>query len=134
MATTTKKTATTKRPAAKKTSATKKTTAAKAPAKKTAAAKKTTTAKKTTAAKKPSTARKTTTAAKKTATGTSLKLTATEKKLVELYRDASATTKKEAMEVLKADKKPNDSLIEAVLANKDLNLDSHISRSSRPRG
>ena len=29
-------------------------------------------------------------------------------------------TKKEAMEVLKADKKPNDSLIEAVFANKDL--------------
>ena len=58
-------------------------------------------------------------AAKKTA-GTSLKLTATEKKLVELYRGASASTKKEAMEVLKADKKPNDSLIEAILANKDL--------------
>ena len=57
--------------------------------------------------------------AKKT-TGTSLKLTATEKKLVELYRNASTTTKKEAMEVLKADKKPNDSLIEAVLSNKDL--------------
>ena len=32
----------------------------------------------------------------------------------------ATTTKKEAMEVLKADKKPNDSLIEAVLANKDL--------------
>lgn len=59
-------------------------------------------------------------AAKKTTTGTSLKLTATEKKLVELYRSASAETKKEVMEVLKADKKPNDSLIEAVLANKDL--------------
>lgn len=70
------------------------------------------------AAKKTTTAKKTT-AAKKTA-GTSLKLTATEKKLVELYRNASAATKKEAMEVLKADKKPNDSLIEAVLANKDL--------------
>ena len=32
----------------------------------------------------------------------------------------ATTTKKEAMEVLKADKKPNDSLIEAVLSNKDL--------------
>lgn len=95
---------TTKKPATKKT-----TTAKKATAKKTTA-KKTTTAK--TAAKKP--------AAKKTTTGTSLKLTATEKKLVELYREASAATKKEAMEVLKADKKPNDSLIEAVLSNKDL--------------
>ena len=39
---------------------------------------------------------------------------------MELYRQAIADTKKEAMEVLKADKKPNDSLIEAVLANKDL--------------
>ena len=76
-----------------------------------------TTAKKP-AAKKTATTKKTTTA-KKT-TGTSLKLTATEKKLVELYRDASTATKKEAMEVLKADKKPNDSLIEAVLSNKDL--------------
>lgn len=90
---------TAKKPAAKKT------TAKKPAAKKTAAAKKTT-------AKKTSTAKKT--------TGTSLKLTATEKNLVELYRDASASTKKEAMEVLKADKKPNDSLIEAVLSNKDL--------------
>lgn len=111
---------TTKKPAVKKTATTKKA----ATAKKTTAAKKTATAKKTTAAKKPA-AKKTTTAAKKTTTakkttGTSLKLTATEKKLVELYRDASAATKKEAMEVLKADKKPNDSLIEAVLANKDL--------------
>ena len=82
-----------------------------------AATVKKTTAKKP-AAKKTATAKKTT-AAKKTA-GTSLKLTATEKKLIELYRDASADTKKEAMEVLKADKKPNDSLIEAVLQNKDL--------------
>ena len=76
-------------------------------------AKKTTTAKKTTATKKPA-------AKKTTSSAASLKLTATEKKLVELYRAANATTKKEAMEVLKADKKPNDSLIEAVLANKDL--------------
>ena len=75
-----------------------------------------TTTKKTTAKK--TTAKKTT--AKKTSSGTSLKLTATEKKLVELYRMAGTETKKEAMEVLKADKKPNDSLIEAVLQNKDL--------------
>lgn len=106
MATTTKKTTTAaKKPAAKKTTATKKTTTAKKP----------TTAKKTTAAKK------TTSTAKKTTSSTaSVKLTATEKKLVELYRDASAATKKEVMEVLKADKKPNDSLLEAVLSNKDL--------------
>ena len=84
--------------------------------KKTTAAKKTTTAKKTTA-KKPAAK----TAAKKTSsTGTSVKLTATEKKLVELYRAASTTTKKEAMEVLKSDAKPNDSLLEAVLSNKEV--------------
>ncbi len=59
-------------------------------------------------------------AKKKTSTGSSLKLTATEKKLVELYRAASTTTKKEAMEVLKNDSKPNDSLLEAVLSNKEV--------------
>ena len=78
--------------------------------------KKTTVAKKTTAKKpaaKPATK-------KPTSTGSSLKLTATEKKLVELYRAASTTTKKEAMEVLKNDSKPNDSLLEAVLSNKEV--------------
>ena len=61
-------------------------------------------------------------ATKKTSTdsGSSLKLTATEKKIIELYRAASATTKKEAMEVLKSDAKPNDSLLEAVLSNKEV--------------
>ena len=59
-------------------------------------------------------------AKKPTSTGSSLKLTATEKKLVELYRAASTTTKKEAMEVLKNDSKPNDSLLEAVLSNKEV--------------
>ena len=39
---------------------------------------------------------------------------------VELYRAASTTTKKEAMEVLKSDAKPNDSLLEAVLSNKEV--------------
>ena len=83
---------------------------------KSATTKKTTAAKKTTA-KKPATK----TAAKKpTSTGSSLKLSATEKKLVELYRAASTTTKKEAMEVLKNDSKPNDSLLEAVLSNKEV--------------
>ncbi|MCR4866017.1 MAG: hypothetical protein K5921_03750 [Lachnospiraceae bacterium] len=83
---------------------------------KSATTKKTTAAKKTTA-KKPATKP----AAKKPAsTGSSLKLSATEKKLVELYRAASTTTKKEAMEVLKNDSKPNDSLLEAVLSNKEV--------------
>ena len=80
------------------------------------ATKKTTAVKKTTA-KKPAAKP---TAKKKTSTGSSLKLTATEKKLVELYRAASTTTKKEAMEVLKNDSKPNDSLLEAVLSNKEV--------------
>ena len=79
--------------------------------------KKTTTAVKKTTAKKPAAKP---TAKKKTSTGSSLKLTATEKKLVELYRVASTTTKKEAMEVLKNDSKPNDSLLEAVLSNKEV--------------
>lgn len=83
---------------------------------KSATTKKTTAAKKTTAKKpaaKPA-------AKKPTSTGSSLKLTVTEKKLVELYRAASTTTKKEAMEVLKNDSKPNDSLLEAVLSNKEV--------------
>ena len=79
--------------------------------------KKTTTAVKKTTAKKPAAKP---TAKKKTSTGSSLRLTATEKKLVELYRAASTTTKKEAMEVLKNDSKPNDSLLEAVLSNKEV--------------
>ena len=79
--------------------------------------KKTRTAVKKTTAKKPAAKP---TAKKKTSSGSSLKLTATEKKLVELYRAASTTTKKEAMEVLKNDSKPNDSLLEAVLSNKEV--------------
>ena len=83
---------------------------------------KSTTTKKTTATKKTSTKKPAAkpAAKKPTSTGSSLKLTATEKKLVELYRAASTTTKKEAMEVLKNDSKPNDSLLEAVLSNKEV--------------
>ena len=98
-----KKTATAaKKPAAKTT-----TTAAKKPAVKTAAKKTSTTAKKTTIA-----AKKTTTAAKKPAAkktsvpagaNSSMKVTATEKKLVETYRGASADLKKIAMKVLKGE-------------------------------
>ena len=83
---------------------------------------KSTTTKKTTATKKTSAKKPAAkpAAKKPTSTGSSLKLTATEKKLVELYRAASTTTKKEAMEVLKNDSKPNDSLLEAVLSNKEV--------------
>ncbi|MBP3721500.1 MAG: hypothetical protein J6J41_09220, partial [Clostridia bacterium] len=73
-------------------------------AKKTTAAAKTTAAKKTTAAAKTTTAKKTTTAAKKTpATGTSMKMTAAEKKLVETYREATGDQKKTALKVLKGE-------------------------------
>ena len=59
------------------------------------AAAKTTTTKKTTT-KKPAT-----TAKKATGTGTSVKVTATEKKLLELYRAADSDTKKAAIALLK---------------------------------
>lgn len=64
------------------------------------------TTKKTT--KKASASKKTTTAKK-----TSMQLTATEKKLVELYRKADAETKKSALAVLKGEEE--DSLLEAIL-------------------
>ena len=50
----------------------------------------------------------------KSASGTSMKLTATEKKLVELYRAADASTKKEAMNLLKGEK---SDLLEGLLGN-----------------
>lgn len=49
-----------------------------------------------------------------TSSGASMKLTATEKKLVELYRAADAETKKEAMNLLKGEK--ND-LLEGLLGS-----------------
>lgn len=68
---------------------------------------KTTTAKKTAAKKvtpaKETAAKKTT--AKKTTSSSSMKLTAAEKQLVELYRKASADDKKEALKVLKGEDK-----------------------------
>jgi len=89
-----------KKPAAKKTE----TTTAKKPA---ASAKKPAS---TTAAKKPASSAKkpaTTTAAKKPATpagaNTTMKVTATEKKLVEAYREATADAKKTALKVLKGE-------------------------------
>ena len=66
--------------------------------------KKTTAAKKTTSAKA-AVAKKTTSASakKSTAGTTSVKLTAAEKKLVELYREASSEKKKEALKVLQGE-------------------------------
>lgn len=81
-----------------------------------AAAKKTT-AKKTTTAKKPSTAEK---PAASKSTGTSVKLTATEKKLLELYRAADADTKKAAMALLKGEKSQLGSILDSILENKTI--------------
>ena len=82
-------------------------------AKETAA--KSTTAKKTTAKKtttKKSTTKKSTTS---TASKSSMQVTATEKKLVELYRQADAELKKNVMKLLKGGESDSDSLIEGVL-------------------
>lgn len=67
-----------------------------------------TTAAKKTAAKKVTPAKETAakkTTAKKTSSSSSMKLTAAEKQLVELYRKASADDKKEALKVLKGEDK-----------------------------
>ncbi len=76
-------------------SAAKKTTSSSSAAKKTTSS--SSTAKKTSSSS--STAKKTTSSS----TGTSMKLTATEKKLVELYRAADSDTKKAAVSVLKGE-------------------------------
>ena len=55
-----------------------------------------------------------TSATTSSSSGTSMKLTATEKKLVELYRAADSETKKEAMNLLKGEK--ND-LLEGLLGS-----------------
>lgn len=78
-------------------------------AKETAA--KSTTAKKTTA-KKTTTTKKSATS---TASKSSMQVTATEKKLVELYRQADAELKKNVMKLLKGGESDSDSLIEGVL-------------------
>ena len=100
----TAKTTTAKKPAAKKTAA--KTTAAKKPAVKKPAAKKP-------AAKKPAA-----TAAK--SSGTSVKVTATEKKLLELYRAADTDTKKAAMALLKGEKTQLSGILDSILKDKNI--------------
>ena len=85
-----------------------------------AAAKKTTakkTAAKQTAAKK-TTAKKTTASSTKKTTGTSVKVTATEKKLLELYREADSDTKKAAMAILKGEKTQLGGILDEILKNK----------------
>ena len=81
---------------------------------------KTSTAKKTTTAKKP-TAAKTSTAKKPAAsksTGSSVKVTAAEKKLLELYRAADADTKKAAVALLKGEKSQLSGILDSILENK----------------
>ena len=60
---------------------------------------------------KSSTAKKTSS----TAGTTSMKLTATEKKLVELYRKADSETKKEALNVLKGEDGSVDDVLETIM-------------------
>ena len=80
-------------------------------AKQTASAKSTTT-KKSTAAKKSTTAKKT---GSSSAAKTSMKVTAAEKKLVELYREADSEAKKAALKALKGEDDGTDSLLEDIL-------------------
>jgi len=77
--------------------------------KKTTAAKKSTTAKKTSAVRKAS--------ASSSAAKTSIKVTAAEKKLIELYREADAETRKEAVKLLKGEEISGsaESILEGIL-------------------
>ena len=50
--------------------------------------------------------------------GTGLKLTATEEKLVKLYRAADAATKKEAMKILEEEKSDLGNMVSSILNNK----------------
>ncbi len=92
----------------KKTTA--KSSAAKTAAKKTTAKKET--AKKANASKKP--------ASKAKSTGTPVKVTGTEKKLLELYRAADADTKKAAMALLKGEKSQLGGILDSILENKTI--------------
>ena len=61
------------------------------------------------------------TSAKKTSSSkSSMQVTATEKKLVQLYRDADSDTKKKVMNLLKESDSPAGNLLEDLLDNKDL--------------
>ena len=110
-----KKAATTAAKTAAKKAATTAAKTAKKPA--TAAKKPATTAKKpaTTAAKKPAA-----TAAKKTSSGSRIQVTATEKKLVELYRSADTDTKKAAMAILKGEKPQSGNILSSILEDSGL--------------
>ncbi|MBE5798815.1 MAG: helix-turn-helix transcriptional regulator [Clostridiales bacterium] len=76
---------------------------------------------KSSTAKKATTAKKTTATAKKTTSSSgaktsSIKVTATEKKLLELYREADSETKKSVMSMLKGEEDATDSVLENILS------------------
>ena len=77
-----------------------------------------TTAKKP-AAKKPA-AKKPASTAKKTTSGSRIQVTATEKKLVELYRQADSDTKKAALALLKGEKTQTGNILTSILEDSGL--------------
>ena len=113
--------------ASKKTASASKTTTAS----KTSAARKTTAAKAASASKNTSTTAKKTSSAttKKTSSGTTKKatsassLSASEKKLIELYRTASSEDKKMATRILKGDKLEISDLLPMLMASGDIGED-----------
>ena len=86
-------------------------TASKTTAKKTAAKKP--------AAKKPA-AKKPATTAKKTTSASRIQVSATEKKLVELYRQADSDTKKAALALLKGEKNQTSNILTSILEDSGL--------------
>ena len=69
---------------------------------------------------KTTTTKKTGKASTAKSTGTSVKVTATEKKLLELYRAADADTKKAAMALLKGEKSQLGGILDLILENKTI--------------
>ncbi len=63
--------------------------------------------------------KKTSTTAKKT-TGSRIQVTATEKKLVELYRAADSDTKKAALALLKGEKSETGGILSSILGDNNL--------------
>ena len=82
-------------------------------------AKKTTSTAKKPAAKKTSSAAKKP-AAKKTSSGSRIQVTATEKKLVELYRNADTDTRKAALALLKGEKAQTGNILTSILEDSGL--------------
>ena len=65
-------------------------------------------------------AAKGTSAKKTTSSKTSMQVTATEKRLVQLYRDADSDTKKKVMNLLKGNDSPAGELLEDLLGKEDI--------------